>query len=183
MEQIKSKKGVLKVLRGCSEQIRNYFQHLPNLMDNFPLDVALAYAFARLELGQNMALYCGVVKVHKSNAELARAAVGTQHMSRESFVELYKTVFGFDLPKAAAQALKVAEDTRDAVMHGKQPPDARLRNAIARVLEYAKALNAQLGLAFGLEPFGRLKGFAGRAKKLDKRTSRFMLKGMGFGLA
>ena len=69
------------------------------------------------------------------------------------------------------------------VMHGKQASDALLRNAIARVLEYAEAVNAQLLSGFALEPFGSLKGFAGRAKKLDKRTSRFMLKGMGFGLA
>ena len=109
--QIKTKKGLLKVHQACSSEVQSYFEHLPKLLDEFPLDVALAYAFARLELGQNMALYCGVVKVHRADGELARKAVSTHHMSRDGFLVLYKTVFGFGLPKAARQALKTAEDT------------------------------------------------------------------------
>lgn len=180
---IKSKKGLLRLLKKSSPEIQQYFEHLPRLLDGFPLHVALSYAFARLELGQNMALYCGVVKVHRAHAEVARAAVGTQHMTREGFVSLYRAVFDRDLPKVAASALKTAELTRDAVMHGKDAADDRIRNAIARVIEYADAVNNELQRDFGIRPFGNLKGFAGRAKKLDQRTSRFMLKGMGFNLS
>ena len=182
-DRIKTKKGLLNVYNACSSGVQRYFEHLPKLLDEFPLDVALAYAFARLELAQNMALYCGVVKLHRANAELASRAVSTHHMTREGFVGLYEAVFDFGLPKAAAQALKTAEDTRDAAMHGKSATDDRLRNAIARVLEYAEAINAQLSKEHGLRPFGHLRGFAGRAKKLEKRTTRFMLKGMGFNIA
>lgn len=182
-QQIKTKRGLLKVHQGCSMEVQGYFEHLPKLLDEFPLDVALAYAFARLELAQNMALYCGVVKVHRADGELARKVVSTHHMTREGFVGLYRTVFDFDLPKSAAQALKIAEDTRDAVMHGKPATDDRLRNAIARVLEYAEAINGQLNREHGIRPFGDLRGFSGRAKKLEKKTTRFMLKGMGFTIA
>jgi len=181
--QIKSKRGLLKSYDGCSTGVREYFEHIPTLVEQYPLDVVLAYAFARLELGQNMALYCGAVKVHKANAEVATKAVSTHHMTREGFVDLYATVFGFDLPSSAAKALKTAEDTRDAVMHGKRATDDRLRNAIARVLEYAEAINGQLSKKHQLRPFGNLRGFSGRAKKLGKSTTRFMLKGMGFTLS
>ena len=181
--QIKSKKGLLKACNGCSKEVGEYFEHIPSLIEGYPLDVVLAYAFARLELGQNMALYCGAVKVHRANAELAIRAVSTHHMKREGFVALYETVFGFGLPTVAAKALKTGEDTRDAIMHGKPATDDRLRNAVARVLEYAEAINGQLHKKHGLKPFGKLKGFAGASKKLSKETTRFMLKGMGFTLS
>lgn len=183
LSQIKTKSGLLKVYLACSSPVRSYFEHLPKLLNQFPLDVTLSYAFTRLELAQNMALYCGVVKVHRADAKLASNAISTHHMTREGFVKLYSTVFGFDLPKGAAQALKTAEDTRDAVLHGKPATQERLRNAIARVLEYAEAINAQLSDKHNLRPFGDLRGFSGRAKKLEKTTTRFMLKGMGFPLA
>lgn len=181
--QIKSKPGLKKAYGDCSQEVRDYFTHLPKLLDDFPMDVCLAYAFARLELGQNLALYCGVVKIHKVNADVAKSVIGTHHMTREGFIELYKTVFDLDLPKAAHADLKSAEKTRDNVMHGKSTGDDKIRNAIARVLEYAEEINKQLHAKHGLKPYGSIKGFAGRAKKLDKRTSRFLLKGMGFAIS
>jgi len=181
--QIKTKAGLKRAYTGCSEEVRQYFKHLPTLLDDYPMEVCLAYVFARLELAQNMALYCGVVKIHKVNGEVARSVIGTHHLTRKSFIELYKTVFDLELPKAAHADLKSAEETRDNVMHGKQTSEDKIRNAIARVLEYAGEINQQLSKKHGLKPFGNLKGFAGRAKKLDKRISRFVLKGMGFAIA
>lgn len=179
---IKSRNGLHKAYNRAPASIRGYFKHMPELIDAFAYTVCLAYAFAQLALAQNMALYCGFVKLFRADAELARRAVGTHHMTREGFVDLYKVVFGFDLPQSAASALKTAEEMRDHVMHGKPTTDDRIRNAIARVLEYAAAINQQLKGSCGVEPFGELRGFAGAAKKLDKRTTRFMLKGMGFAL-
>ena len=181
--QIKSIRGLRKAFKDASEDIQAYFEHLPDLLDQFPMDVCLAYAFSRLELGQNMALYCGAVRIHKVNSEVARNAVSKQHMTRESFIELYKTVFDVNLPRTAHADLRSAAKTRDAIMHGKTATDNDVRNAIARVLEYADEINKQLQRKHGLKPFGNLKGFAGRSKKLDKRTSRFVLKGMGFPVA
>lgn len=181
--QIKSKPGLKKAFDACSDEVREYFKHIPKLLDDFPMDVCLAYVFARLELGQNMALYCGAVRIHKANAEVARNAVAVQHMTRKSFVTLYETVFDLDLPKTAHDDLKNAEETRDRIMHGKGADDDTIRNAIARVLEYAVEINTQLHAKHGFKPYGSLQGFAGKSKKLDKRTSRFLLKGMGFAIA
>lgn len=181
-KEIKSKPGLMKAYDTSSEDVKEYFEYLPKLLDEFPMEVCLAYAFARLELGQNMALYCGAVKVHRANTDLARTAVSSHHMTREGYVRLYKTVFGFGPPKTAHRDLKTAESTRDDVMHGKKPGEDRIRNAVARVLEYAEAVNRQLLTKHGLNPFGSLTGFSGRATKLDKGTTRFLLKGMGFDL-
>jgi hypothetical protein len=181
--QIKSKPGLKNFFGERTEEVRNSFEHLPALLDAFPMDVSLAYVFARLELGQNMALYCGAVGIHKANAEVAKNAVGAHHMTRDGFVELYKAVFDCNLPAEAHQDLKSAESVRDKVMHEKAASDDQIRNAIARALEYAEELNQQLHTKHGLRPYGNLKGFAGKSKKFDKRTTRFLLKGLGFGIA
>ena len=132
-KQIKSKRGLLNAYNRCSPEVRDYFEHIPTLIDDFPLDVCLAYVFSRFELGQNMALYCGVVKLYRANAELARNAIGTHYMTREGFAKIYRTVFGVNLPAQARVYLKTAENTRDTVMHGKVASEDRMRNAIARV--------------------------------------------------
>ncbi|MEQ8843495.1 MAG: hypothetical protein RIB58_01475 [Phycisphaerales bacterium] len=180
---IKSKRGLLNAHGNCTKPVNEYFKHIPSLLEYYPLEVCLAYVFARLELGQNMCLYCGVVRLHKVDTTVARGAVATHHMTRESFVSLYKTVYGLDLPKEALADLKQAEKIRDKVIHGKPSDDNSVRNAIARVLEFAEDVNEQLDTEHGLKPFGDLRGFSGRSKKLDGRTSRFILKGMGFAIA
>ena len=181
--KIRSRPGLLSAYRSCSKNVRDYFEHLPDLVNGFPLDVCLAYAFSRLETAQTMALYCGVVKVYRANRDVARNALDATHITRKSFADLYETAFGLAVPDAAARGLKTAEATRDSVMHGKGATEDRIRNALARVLEYAEAVNKQLGEEHGLRPFGDLRGFAGAAKKHDKRTTRFILKGMGFSLS
>lgn len=180
--KIKSKIGLKNAYKRCSAEVQVYFGHVPKLLDDFPMQVCLSYVFSQLELGQNMALYCGAVRVHKADSKTARDVVSTHHMTRNEFVKLYKTVLGVGLPKAAHADLKSAEKTRDLVMHGKGASDDMVRNAIARVLEFAEEVNRQLDKKHGFKPFGKLQGFAGRTKKLDISTTRFLLKGMGFAL-
>ena len=145
------------------------------------MEVCLAYVFSRLELGQNMALYCGAVKIHRVDSELSRKAVEKQHMDRDIFVKLYKTVFNLDLPNAAREDLKEAAKIRNMIMHGKTATDDQIRNAIACVLKYVEEVNKQLHEKYQLKPFvDDLRGFSGRLKKLDRSTSRFVLMGMGF---
>ena len=179
--QVKSKLSLKRAYNERSQDVQNYFKHIPKLLDEFPMDVCLAYVFSRLELGQNMALYCGAVKIHRVNSELARNAVEKQHMDRDIFVKLYKTIFSLDLPKAAREDLKEAAKIRNMIMHGKMATDDQIRNAIARVFKYAEDVNKQLHEKHQLKPFvDDLRGFAGRLKKLDRSTSRFVLMGMGF---
>lgn len=180
---IKTKKGVIKLYNGCSEEVRQYFEHLPRLLAEFPMEVSLAYVFSRLEKGQNAALYFGAVRVYKVNCEIARNAISVSHMTRDQFPELYKNILSVELPKIARDDLSMAEQTRDKVMHGKLATEDMLRNAIARVLEYAEQVNDQLNQKHKLRPFGSMRGISGKASKLDKKTSRLVLKGLGFHLA
>ena len=182
--QIRSIPGLKNLFNGCSQEVQTHYEHLPSLLDDYPLEVALGYTFHRLELGQNMSLYCGVVRLHRANSTVARNAINTQHMTRKLFEELYKTVFNVDLPAAAKQELRTAENTRDMIMHGGSASADRLRNAIGRVLEFSEAVNNQIQQRNNFKPFrGNWQGFAGALQKLDNRTTRFMLKGMGFGIA
>jgi len=180
---IRSKRGLLNLFQRCSPEVGRHFEHLPELLADYPMEVALAYVFQRLELGQNMALYCGVVKLHRADSDVARNAIGSHHMTRRGFAELYRTVFNTDLPREAKKDLETAERTRDTIMHGGAASEDRQRNAIGRVLEFAEAANEQLHQNCQLRPFcGFWRGFAGRLQKLEPRTTRFMLKGMGFTL-
>jgi hypothetical protein len=70
-------------------------------------------------------------------------------------------------------------------MHGRGLDEGEVREAISRVLHYADQINTFLdGRTAGFRPFvGDLRGFVDRLEALDKRTSRWILNGMGFQLA
>lgn len=180
---VKSKKGLLKLFQECSEEIQKHFEFIPSLVEGYPMEVALGYAFHRLELGQRMALYCGLINIHCADPKLARNAIDRHHMTRQGFTELYKAVFDVTLPSDALADLEMAEGTRDIMMHGGGAKDEHLRNAIGRVLEYAEAVNGQLQSKWKMKPFrGDWRGFSWRKEKLNPRTTRYMLKGMGFAI-
>ena len=102
-------------------------------------------------------------------------------MSRPGFQELYKTVYGNIITKPVRDFIDEAETVRDKIMHGKTVTEAAKRKAVVDVLKYAKALNERTYQLGGLKPFGDLRGFKGRAKALDKSTSRWILRGMRLG--
>ncbi len=180
---VKSKRSLLKLFRESSEEVKRHFEFIPSLVENYPMEVTLGYVFHRLELGQRMALYCGLINIHRTDPTSARNAIDRQHMTRQKFIELYEVVFDVTLPSVAQADLKTAEATRDTIMHGGTASDDRLRNAIGRVLEYAEAVNAQLQSKWKMKPFrGDWRGFSWRKEKLDPRTTRYMLKGMGFAV-
>lgn len=182
--QIKTCRGLVNEFGRCSTEVKGYFPHLPKLVEQFPLDVCLAYMFARMEQGQNLALYCGIVKVHKADATLAWQGIQSHHITRDEFRKKFRVVFSADPAKAAQKDLAVAEKVRDAVMHGKSVNDAQKRDAVAAVFWYAEEINKQLDSVAGFKPFRpSLKGFKGRARSLDKNTTRWILKGMGFDLS
>lgn len=68
------------------------------------------------------------------------------------------------------------------MVHGKAVTDTELRSAIADVLDYAVLFNADVDAAAGFKPFGDMRGFKGRADSLDKRTTKWVMRGLGFGV-
>jgi hypothetical protein len=151
-----------------------------SLTETYPWDVVIAYLFSRVELAQNMTIYCGCVKCHRVNADLAWTAVNNQHLTRDGFKELFKSIFGKKIPRDIVSKLNHAENTRDKILHGKSVPEADKRKAVLDLIHYAESFNKKMQEIAGFRPFGSLKGFKGRGQSLDKSTSRWVLKGMRF---
>lgn len=164
----------------CEKDLKEYFYHLPSLAQNYPWDVSISYLFSRVELAHNMTIYCSVVKLHRVDSELAKIAVNKQHMTREGFRELFKSITGKSVRKDALNLIKEAEEIRDQILHGKSVTEEQKRKAVCDIIEYAKKFNDEVSSICGFKPFGSLTGFKGRAESLDKSTSRWVLKGIGF---
>ncbi|MDA0963175.1 MAG: hypothetical protein O2898_09690 [Proteobacteria bacterium] len=168
--------------KDLDNEIRASLQHYPKLLNDFPCDVLIAYLFSRIELAQNNAIYCGIVKIHKLNAKFARIAVANWHITRDGFRSNYGIVFDRNFPEDVTSRLSHAEKIRDAIVHGKAPKEGAMRQSVFDVLEYSVGLSKTVSEHGGFTPFGSLKGFKGRAKSHDLGTSRWILKGMGFNV-
>ncbi len=134
MAGAKSRRGVLNEYNAAPSRVQNYFAHLPGLINGFPLDVSLSYVFSQVELAHNMTLYCAVVKLHRANAQLARTAIDTHHMTRGELKEKFQIIFGKSIPDNISSKLVAAEEVRDKVMHGKLTTDKEKREALANVI-------------------------------------------------
>lgn len=174
---------MLNRYKSAPAPVQKYFIHLPMLLADFPLDVSLSYLFSQVELAQNMTLYCGIVKRHRAERSLVRTAIDTHRMTRSDFTEKFAIVFGKQIPAPISDVLHEAEAIRDRVMHGKSTEEKDKRKALVNVIEYAQGLNDFIATLVAFRPFGELRGFKGRAKSLDKSTTRWVLKGMGFGIS
>ena len=178
-----NKKGILNQYDRLPDEIKKYFGHFPKLAEEFPWDVSISYLFSLVELAHNMTIYCGVVKLHRVDSALARTAVDNFHMTRSGFKDLYETILGRPLKKSIADKIAESEEVRDRILHGKSVSQENKRKAVSGVLKYAEEFNAEMYNIAGFKPFGSLQGFKGRAKPLDKSTSRWILKGIGLELS
>ena len=88
-------------------------------------------------------------------------------------------ILGKPLKDNVVDKIAEAEKVRDLILHGKQVSEVDKRKALVDVLEFAKSFNAEVSHIAGFKHFGSLKGFKGRARPLDKSTSRWVLKGIG----
>ena len=183
MARIPSRIALKKFYESRTDEVKLYFEHfLPVIDNNLPYQICLAYVFLKMEQAQNRALYGGVVKIHRGKRDFVSRVMNFQHLTRGGFKEIYKNVFGSKIKTATIKKLEDAETIRDKVIHGKDVPDNELREAIADVLEYAELLNAEVSAIAGFKPFGSMKGFKGRADSLDNRTTKWLMKGLGFGV-
>lgn len=183
MHYAKTKSGLKKIFDAAPDEVKYSFIHLPKLVDDFPLEVLLSYAFSSVEIAHNLAIYCGIVKIHKAESSLAKKAVDSHHITREGFRTLYKTIYGRKVDATVSKLIEDAESIRDKVMHGKSVTEDEKRMAISRVLQYAIELNELASSHGGIRPFGKQKGFKGRGQSLDKSTTRWILKGVGLTIS
>ena len=179
----KNRKQILNKFDDLPKDVQDYFKPLREIIEDFPLDIAISHMFSRVERAHTMTLYCGATKCHRVNKDLALKAVSGVYMTREKFGKLYKEIFGKELSPKVAGKIEDAKQVRDNILHGK--PNAivheRLeRKAICDILEYAEAFNEEVNVVAEFKPFGSLRGFKGRAKAHSPETSRLILRGIGF---
>jgi hypothetical protein len=183
MPRIPNYKALVKFYNERPDDVKIFFEHLPKLVsDGLPYEIAIAYAFLKVEQAQNRALYGGVVKVHRGDAEFVGRLMNHQHLTRDGFKMIYANVFGQSLNASTMSKLAIAEKIRDKVIHGKSVSDDEVREAIADILEYAEAFNSEVQSLAGFKPLGDMRGFKGRADCLDKRTTKWLMRGLGFGV-
>jgi hypothetical protein len=170
---------VLNHFKNSHADVRNYFHAFPELVEKYSWDVPIAYVFSRLERAKHETIYCGIVKLHRTDSSMTRELVDKDHMSRGRFRELFKTVFGKPLSKALLDKLSEAEAVRDKVIHGKKWTEAQARTSLIDVFDFATGFNDFVEEAGKFRPFGDLRGFKGRKEPLSKETTRWVLRGMG----
>ncbi len=129
-----------------------------------------------------MTIYCGIVKLHGTDAELTWKLVEADHMSRPRFRELFQVAFGRPLDDALSKKLSAAEKIRDKIIHGKDWTDAQAREALVDILDFAEGFDAFVKEIGAFSPFSDLRGFKGRKESLLKSTSQWVLRGMGLGV-
>ncbi len=185
--QVPAQRRGLRTLHGnMPAEVQSFFGDLPALIDSsFSLDIALAYVFFRVEHGQRQTLYCGSRKLHRTESTLTWKAIGEHQLTRAGFKELFRTIYGFPVSSKANRYISDAQSVRDDLMHGRQSTERTKREGICKVLHYAKEMNTLIADTknLGFRPFaGDLRGVVGRLEPLDKSTTRWILKGMGFTL-
>ena len=175
--------SVKKHYNAGQKTIRDYFSNFESLIDDYEYQVVVAYCFFRLEAAYNRTLYGGVRKLHKADKDLATTIIDKQHLTRDGFLDLYSNVFGKPLPNATVAKIKFAEGIRDRVVHGKSVKDADARKCLTDVIDFSHELEQQVQSLASFSPFGTMKGLIGAGKSLDARTTRWLMKGLGFAVA
>lgn len=173
-------KDLLRRYNSAPPDVQWFFLQLPRLLQDFPHEVTIAYMSAMVEQAKHRTLYCGIVRLHKANSAMARAAVDASFMERRRFKELFHDIFGQPIAPHVLSSLERAETVRDKVLHGKPTQPPGMRRAIADYLSFAAQFNDLVLGKAGFRPFGRLTGVA--KGNLDKSTTRWLLKGMGLPL-
>ena len=116
-------------------EVQTFFSDLGDLIDsNFDLDVAVTYAFFRIELGQRQTLYCGARKLHRTESAMTWQAIDDYDMTRSGFRELFKTIYGYTISSDAKKAMADAEKIRGDIMHGRAPSEKKKREAITKAM-------------------------------------------------
>ena len=160
--------------------VGSYFDPAQKLVEeNYPYDVAIAYMFARLERAQRDALAYGAIKLHHLDGKMTSDAISRLDITRSSFHEHFKTVFGKALGKKLQDKIKHAETVRDTILHGKLPSQADKRQAICDILEYFEGFRNRIQEIAKFDLAGDMRGFTGAKAKLDRKITGWMLKGMG----
>lgn len=182
MVKISSKEQVLIKYNALDNGMKQYFSLLPELVKNISkAEPALAYCFQRIEMAQRIGLYVLLMRIYRTNSELAWSAVDKIDITRSGYPKLYLSITGNEFQNDLRDKIRPAELVRDRITHGRSQSSAQVNKAIVNCLEYAQDLNAKFQADSGFKPIGPLRGVTGKRGKpqLDKKISAAVLKGLG----
>ena len=178
----KSYKGLKGQYDALDEDVRNFLSKLAPLLDDGKnYEIALAYCFMKLEEGHHRALKCGLVRIHECASSMVDRELQKQHFTAEKYRSVFKNVFSEDIPIVAIEDLDRAQRIRKNLIHGKATTDPKRREAIYYAIEYMKTVGAFVKDRSGKNPYGDLRGLAGKKKLLPAKSKIWMLKGFGLG--
>lgn len=178
----KSYRGLKAVYDGLDLDVKNYLSKLePFLDDGKNYEIALAYCFMKLEEGHHRALKCGLVRIYDCASAKVDTELEKQHFTVETYASVFKNVFAKSIPDTAKENLSKAQEIRNKLIHGKTTTDPKRREAIYYALEYMSELGEFVKSQTGKNPYGDLRGLAGKKKLLSDKSTIWMLKGFGLG--
>ncbi len=176
-------KGVISRYKSCPEDIRKFYEAFEDLVNDYTYEVSIAYCFLKLEQAYNRTLYGGVRKMRKVHTEIARSVIDKQHLTRDGFIKLYKNVYGKTLPDTLVRKIKFAEKIRDRIIHGKKVEDKDARKCLVDILAFSEGLESEVKSIASFSPYADMRGLTGKSTSLDKTTSRWVMKGVGFAVS
>lgn len=178
----KSYKGLKIVYDDLDQEVKSYLAKLgPLLGDGRNYEIALGYCFMKLEEGHHRALKCGLVRIHDCASDKVDSELEKQHFTAEKYSSVFKNVFSASIPLVAEKNLSMAQDIRNKLIHGKATTDPSRREAIYYALEYMRELGDFVKSKTGKNPYGDMRGLAGKRNLLPAKSTIWMLKGFGLG--
>lgn len=178
----KSYKGLKSVYDGLDQDVKNFLSKLgPMLNDGKNYEIALAYCFMKLEEGHHRALKCGLVRIHECDSGKVDSELEKQHFTNEKYSNVFRNVFSVNIPDDIRKKLSMAQDIRNKLIHGKSTTDPKRRDAIYYAILYMNGLGQFVKGKTEKNPYGDLRGLAGKKKMLPAKSTIWMLKGFGLG--
>lgn len=166
---------VAKLYDSLSPTLQKYLKHFPKLINNndLPLEITIAYLFQKLESAHRRALYGIIVKKYFADAKSTHEKISKSKLRRKELDKLFERIT-LSIPHNTKKLLQDAESIRDDSMHGRKVKVQQLREAISNVLNYLETFNSHVCSAFNIKPCGGMRGFTGKAKKLDEKTTHLI---------
>ena len=122
-----------------------------------------------------------LVRIHECASSMVDRELQKQHFTADKYKSVFKNVFSESIPKSAIENLNKAQEIRNELIHGKETTDPKRREPFYYAIEYMKAVGAFVKDKSGKNPYGDLRGLAGKKKLLPAKSTIWMLKGFGLG--
>ncbi|NNE36590.1 MAG: hypothetical protein HKN13_15255 [Rhodothermales bacterium] len=175
-----AKQAVVDAYNEATARTKEHFRHVPSLIEQYKPEVAVGYVFDCASAAHNATIVAGLVTKHKAHRAVAREVAVFQECAWDEFHYEYQTVFGSVIPEAVSILFGEANELRRALLSGKRVSSKDQCGLIIQMLQYADALDEFVYADARIHPFADLSSAKPRGSSLDKSSTRWVLKGMGF---